>query len=77
MRAKFSSGVCISGHQIKLPRGNGPYCFWICGKIYLWSHHYIQTRQINQDMNKFIFLMLFMQQQNDLKANQTRAVWLK
>jgi 23S rRNA maturation mini-RNase III len=39
----------------------------------IWSHCYIQTRQISQDMDNFILSILLKQQQNNLKINQTKG----
>jgi hypothetical protein len=43
----------------------------------IWSHCYIQMRQIGQDVNNFIFSILLKQQQNSFKTNQTKGVWPK
>jgi hypothetical protein len=40
----------------------------------IWPHHYIQTSQIGQDIDNFIYPILLKQQQNGLKTNQTKGV---
>jgi hypothetical protein len=39
------------------------------------AHHYSQMWQMRQDMDKFIFLILLKQQQNDFKTNPTEGLW--
>jgi hypothetical protein len=57
------------GTKNELPPGNGPYSFWIHSQIYLLVSLLYPARQISQDMENFIFLILPMQQQNRLKTN--------
>jgi hypothetical protein len=38
------------------------------------SHCCIQMKQIRQDMDNFVFLILLKQKQNCLKTNQTKGV---
>jgi hypothetical protein len=46
-------------------------------RFIIWSHRYIQTRQISQDVGHFICTILLYQQQNSLNDNQTKGVWSK
>jgi hypothetical protein len=39
----------------------------------VWSHRCIQTRQVSQDMDSFMFSILMKQQQNGLKTNHTEG----
>jgi hypothetical protein len=43
----------------------------------IWSHCYIQTRQISHNMDNFTFFILLNKQQSGLKTNQTKGIWLK
>ena len=60
-------------HHLK----NGPFCFWICIHTYHLFSLLIQTEQISHNVDNFPFLILQKHQQNGLKTNQTKGVWLK
>jgi hypothetical protein len=43
----------------------------------IWSHRYIQTRQIGQDVDRPTFSVVLKQQQNGLNTDQAKGVWPK
>jgi hypothetical protein len=63
------------GAEIKSPPEMVHTVFGFTAKFTVWSHYYIQTRQICLYMDSFIFSILLKQQQNGLKTNQTEGVW--